>query len=132
MLVYQCTVCDEGATIWNGSLFSCGNQVNRISLRHRLFENGSAIGDCNGGAVIAQSVGVSNINNSPCYLSQLTINITDIAINNRSWSVSCIHFDGVDETIIGTTTLHLKTGLTVEIHYCDCYCSIHNTTIKLS
>ena len=53
-MLFECTVCGVGATVWTGSLFDCiGGE---ILLRHRLFE--SVSGKCNNGAVIARSIGV--------------------------------------------------------------------------
>jgi hypothetical protein len=98
--------------VWSGSLFDCAG--GEILLRHSQFSNsGSAIvGECNNGAVVAQSIGVNvDTNNShsvrECYSSQLNIS-TNMAMNNKT--VVCTHIDGIDISVIDTSTITFITG----------------------
>ena len=61
--IFQCTVFGGGVTIWNSTSFDCHDQgqINAIRLRHSDFGDyvdSPAFGNCNCGAVIAQSVEV--------------------------------------------------------------------------
>lgn len=110
MIIYECTACGKGATLWNGSLFDCAGD--EIILRHSLFgnESGSAIGECNNGAVTAYSTGIESTNNSSCYSSQLNISMNS-DINNKT--VTCVHVDGTKETHINTSTVSFETGMII-------------------
>ena len=103
IIAYQCTVCGEGATVWNGSLFDCTSD--EIILSHRLFEYGSASGargECNNGAVSALSIGVLRENNTNYYISQLNISM-NAAINNKT--VTCLHISCPNATVVDTTDI---------------------------
>ena len=110
-VVYQCTVCGAGATVWSGSLFACVGD--KIILRHHQFRNGSASGECNNGTVIAQSTGVvstdanSSLSVRDCYSSQLNIS-TNIDMDNKT--VTCLRVDNITETVVDTLTLTFRTG----------------------
>ena len=74
-LTYRCTVQGDttGATIWNGTAFLGGCQLNEIPLLHRQFtRTGGSTGRCNNGAIVGQSLGVQG--NS--YTSELNVTIT--------------------------------------------------------
>ena len=120
-VVYQCTVCGSEspseATVWTGSLFDC--RMNEIILRHSSFNSSGSAGECNNGAVIAQSIGVfteSDTNNSfptrECYYSQLNIS-TYAYMNNET--VMCLLVDEMNITVIDTVTLAFKTGTCVHV-----------------
>ena len=71
------------ATLWSGTAFDCA--TNEIILRHNEFNDGSS-GECNQGAIIAQSVGVQDT----CFTSQLHVNISS-ALNNKTVNCSEIN-----------------------------------------
>ena len=101
-LIYQCTVCGEGVTVWTGSLFNCTS--NNIILSHRLFEDEfGTTRECNNGAVTAHSVGVLRENDTDCYISQLVIS-KNTDINNKT--VTCLRSAGGNETVIDTKTVN--------------------------
>lgn len=104
-VIYECTVCGEGATVWRGSLLECpGDQIN---LRHSQFESCLANGECNNGAVIARNTGFINIDCTQCYISQLRFLANDVYDNK---TIFCYHFNGTSETIIGVDTVTLIRG----------------------
>ena len=105
-MTYECTVCGEGATVWTGSFFDCTG--GEIILRHRLFEGTSATGECNNGAVIANSIGVIDINCSRCYSSQIHFS-ADNDKNNKT--IMCLHVDGTTETVVDTASVIITTGI---------------------
>ena len=108
-MAYECTVCGEGATVWTGSLFACAS--NEIVLRHRKFENVTVTtaGECNNGAVTAHSIGTlgRSVKNSRCFLSLLNVSANTPA-NNKT--ITCLHVDGINETVIDTLTASFTTG----------------------
>ncbi len=89
---YRCTVCGAGATLWSGSIFECTS--GEILLRHAEFLNNRSAssigGQCNKGAVVAQSIGVDVDTNSShsvreCYSSHLNISMNmSMNITKRS------------------------------------------------
>ena len=99
-VVYECIIDSAGtvATVWSGTAFSCPGTGNQISLRHHEFENGSAVGVCNDGAIVAR--GTIRANNS--YISQLTITI-DTSMNGST--VQCAADDGRTNHIVGNHTI---------------------------
>ena len=104
-VIYECTVCGEGTTLWRGSLLDCpGDQIN---LRHSQFQSCLANGECNNGAVIGRNMGFFNIDCTQCYTSQLRF-LADDAYNNKT--IFCYHFNGTSETIIGVDTVILIRG----------------------
>ena len=68
--MFECTVFGGGFTIWNGTAFS-GCQRDEIQLRHSMYINSQATGQCNGGKIVAKSVDVSE----DCYTSHLIVSI---------------------------------------------------------
>jgi hypothetical protein len=100
--MYNCTINGGGSTIWSGSAFDCETRMDEIILRHSQFETGSS-GNCNGGAVNAQSLGV--INNT-CFSSQLNVTV-DLEMNNRT--VQCAH-SSETITTVGVGTISIATG----------------------
>ena len=93
-----------GATIWNGTAFSCNG--NEILLRHNNFKRPEGTsGECNGDARIsARSVGIEG----NCYTSELSVTL-NAGLNNRT--VSCVSNLNNGMTTIGTATVSLTTGI---------------------
>ena len=100
---FKCTVFGGGFTIWRGSAFSdC--QRNEIQLRHSAYSSSQATGQCNGGEIVAKSVGVIE----RCYTSQLNVTIGQEIINE---TIECVHSDTQHiSTSIGQRTLNLTQG----------------------
>ena len=92
-----------GATAWSGSAFDCPN--NEITLLHSLFKSGhGAIGVCNNGAIVAQSLGVEN----SYYTSQLTVTLTSGVIGK---TIMCINFLNLTSDVVQfATTIENTTG----------------------
>lgn len=90
-----------GSTEWEGNLFNC--LENGIVLRHERYTPGPANGECNGGAVVAQSVGVEN----DCYTSRLTFTVSPTFYNK---TVSCVHSSSLGLTTIGTSVIRFMEG----------------------
>ena len=103
--MFECTVFGGGFTIWRGTAFS-GCQRDEIQLRHSAYNiiNSQATGECNGGKIVANSVGVSE----DCYTSRLNVSIGQEIING---TIECVHSDTQDTTtLIGQRTLSLTQG----------------------
>ena len=106
-ITYECTVCGEGPTVWNGSLFQC--TAGEIILRRH-----PATGECSYGTIdiSAKSIGQGEFNGNTsltCYTSQLTLqNITSIVNNN---TVTCLHLYETSLRVVGRTSVHLTTGI---------------------
>ena len=111
-MLFECTVCGGAATVWTGNLFECPG--NTIVLRHQ--EYGSAIGECNNGAVIARSIGVLDINGSRCFSSQLTVTI-NIEMNNKT--VTCLYSNGTTEPVVDALKINITTGIIIIIMSSD-------------
>ena len=107
-VIYECTICGDGATVWTGSLFDCTS--GDITLRHSGFEGGLATGECNNGALIARSTRIITINSTSCFISQLKFSASlDLVIESNS-TVECFHVDGKNETIVDTVPVVFTTG----------------------
>lgn len=100
---FQCTAVGGLFTVWRGSALLGGCE---IILRHSNFDSGQATGACNNGAVIAEGVNVDN----GCYTSQLTL-IPNLSIEGQT--LECAVDNGVTETVINRTILHLTKGIIV-------------------
>ena len=100
---FECTVFGGGFTIWRGTAFSdC--QRNEIQLRHSVYTTSQAIGQCNGGDIVAESVGVSE----NCYISRLNVSVGEEIINE---AIECAHSDTKHVTTsIGQRILNLTQG----------------------
>ena len=72
-------------------------------MRHDRYTPGPAVGECNGGAVVAQSVGVDN--NS--YTSQLTVTVSPTFYNK---TISCVHVSSSGVNTIGTSVIGFMEG----------------------
>ena len=73
---FECSVIGMGITLWNGTFFVCSE--NEIRLRHSQYNIDSGTnGECNQGAVMANSVG--SLNN--CHTSRLIVTIEEAMIN---------------------------------------------------
>ena len=103
MLTYTCTAVGRGSTLWTGTAFDCTN--NWINLRHSLFNdsNRGATGDCSNGALVGQSIGVTD----NCYTSQLRVRI---AADMDNETIRCDYRPGTDTFTIGQSTLSVITG----------------------
>lgn len=102
VLMYNCTINGGGSTIWSGSAFDCETRMDEIILRHSQFVSGSS-GNCNDGAVTAQSLGVVD---STCFTSQLSVTV-DLEMNNKT--VLCAHSSEIITTI-GVGIISVATG----------------------
>ena len=80
--------------------------------------NDSVSGECNNinGAVIARSIGVSVINTSQCYSSQLIVFASDEIIGNNG-TVTCLHFNGTNENAIDTLLMGNTGTRSILLHY---------------
>ena len=102
VLMYNCTINGAGSTIWSGSAFDCEMRNDEIILRHSQFESGSS-GNCNDGAVTAQSLGVVD---NTCFSSQLSVTV-NLEMNNKT--VQCAHSTTII-TPIGVGIISVATG----------------------
>ena len=103
-----------GATIWTGTAFNCNG--NEILLRHSKFsEPGGTLGQCNGGAISARSVGVEN----NCYSSELSVRLSP-GLNNRT--IRCVSNSNDGMSTIAEATISLVTGIYImanEFYVCQ-------------
>ena len=103
VLTYTCTINGGGNTIWSGSAFNCETKMNEIILRHSQFNVSGSSGNCNDGAIMAQSL--RDINNT-CFSSQLNVTV-GLEMNNKT--IQCTHsFETI--TTIGVATISVATG----------------------
>ena len=102
-LTYTCTAVGRGSTLWTGTAFDCSK--NWINLRHSLFNDSArgATGDCSGGALVGQSIGVTD----NCYTSQLHVRV---AADMDNETINCDHRPGTEINNIGQSTLTVMTG----------------------
>ena len=79
-LTFTCTLVGGGITVWSGTAFNCSSGTNDTSLSHSRFMDPEGISkSCNGGAIVARSVGVTD----DCYTSQLSVQVSS-SLNNES------------------------------------------------
>ena len=91
-----------GLTIWQGTALS-GCWQNAIRLRHSSYINSRATGQCNGGRIVAESVGASESKN--CYISQLSLAVGEEMVNE---TIECIYSDlGTISVTVGRRRLNL-------------------------
>ncbi|MCG8622170.1 MAG: hypothetical protein MJE68_09280 [Proteobacteria bacterium] len=91
-----------GLTIWRGTALS-GCQRNEIRLRHSAYINSQATGQCNGGEIIAESVGASISENY--YTSQLSLAVGEEMVNE---TIECLYSDlGTISETVGRRRLNL-------------------------
>ena len=102
VLTYTCTINGSGNTIWSGTAFNCETKMNEIILRHSQFNESGSSGNCNDGAIMAQSLRV--INNT-CYSSQLNVTV-DLDMNNKT--IQCSH--SFETITIREATISVVTG----------------------
>ena len=102
--IYECTVLGGHLTIWQGSAFECDSD-NFIRLRHSAYGTGAGVnGECNDGAMVARSVGVS----ANHYTSMLNITVGHEMINK---TIECLHRDIQGNTsTIGQAVLRITEG----------------------
>ena len=104
VLTYTCTIYGRGNTIWSGSAFDCETKMNEIILRHSQFnKSAGSSGNCNDGAITAQSL--SAVNNTR-FSSQLQVTV-DLEMNNKT--IQCAH-SSETITAIGVDTISVATG----------------------
>ena len=111
MLTYTCTVTGLGNTLWNGSAFDCGHIINEIILRHSQFTVSAGhgtFGECNNGAIVARSIGVTNNR----YISELNVTVS-ANLHNRT--VQCIKLYS-SLRVIGKSTITVVTGKLQELY----------------
>lgn len=104
---YECSISGIGRTIWTGTGFrNCPGNVDRIILRHNQFSSlGGAIGTCNSGTIVGQSIGVQD---ADCYISQLDVFVTSDIVGT---TIVCSHDNGSAEFMeVGRSTLTTTTG----------------------
>ena len=103
-LTLDCSVQGGVATVWQGSAFDCAS--NQIILLHNKFSDwqSPAGGECNGGKIVAHSIG--EFNNT--YVSQLNVTVTE-DMNNRTIECAAEHTNG---TLLnsGASTVTVATG----------------------
>ena len=100
ILIYECTIVGEGATVWKGSAFDCHNARDSIHLSHsQLFSSKT----CTGAAIKGQIIRVMD----NCYTSQLNVNVSSDMIEK---SIECVH-DNDTQCLIGNISLSLTTGI---------------------
>ena len=94
VLTYTCTVDGGNVTIWGGSaLIDCaGNNDSEIKLYHRDPE---AMGECNDGYILGQSVDVKG----SCYTSQLNVTVSN-GLNNTTVNCSSDSVMHIGESLI--------------------------------
>ena len=98
-LTYECTVIGEGsggATVWQGTAFDCQSKNNEILLLHRRFAlEGGTSEECNGGAIVGQSVRAEESS----YTSRLNVTLTADLIGER---IECAVDNGTTSNLIGS------------------------------
>ena len=89
ILIFSCTAVGGGGTRWGGTAFNCPSLLNEIILRHSLYDSPSGTsGHCNGGAITARSIDVSESADVSCYTSQLSVTIQNIS---STVTIQCTH-----------------------------------------
>ena len=106
--VYECTVDRESATVWTGTAFNCPRTNNEIFFQHGIPNAVNA--SCNNGAISGRVVRADN----DSYTSQLSILVTSEVLGGN---VSCLSDGMRGTTLIGSTSLILKTGILCTIKY---------------
>lgn len=102
IVLYECTVCEGLATVWEGSAFQClGGE---ITLTHSDFGTPSAFGVCNSGALIGRGLSANN----GCYISRLNVTFSALL---QGTTISCSVDDGRIATEIGSVVLNTSTGI---------------------
>lgn len=109
-LIYECSVVGVfvGTTVWQGTALNCevGTVINL--LHSEFISEGGAIGNCNGGAIIGQSLRIENNR----YVSQLRV----IVSNDMSGeTIECVYDNGATTTTIGNYSINL-TSTRNQIH----------------
>ena len=104
-VTFNCTVMGSagGATVWRGSAFNCA--LNDITLFHSAYKSEhGAIGMCNNGAIMAQSLGVED----SYYTSQLNVNVSSNMIGKTIMCVNVLNL--TSEMVHFLTTINNQTG----------------------
>ena len=104
-VTYECIVMatESGFTVWRDSALDCVG--NEITLRHRLFTSGRALGECNSGSVLGSSL---RLEAGSFYVSQLSIRNSSEVIGE---SIECVLYDtNVTAKLIGFAVVNTTTG----------------------
>ena len=108
-VTFTCTAVGGGITVWSGTAFNCSSGTNDISLSHSQFMEGISK-SCNGGAIVARSIGVTD----NCYSSRLSIQVSS-SLNSRT--IQCAHDSNAGPTTtVGTSTLVLVSSKFVIVY----------------
>lgn len=103
IVTLECTISGGfgGSTVWQGSAFDCPRC--EILLRHSQFELGTAVGECNDGAITGY--GRQTVDNHS-YTSQLNVTFTR-SLNGKT--VECVYDNGTTN-VIGRSSIDMTTG----------------------
>lgn len=103
IVIYECTLMgsSDGFTVWQGTALNCTG--NEITLVHSRFTSGEgAFGECNNGAISAQSIRVKNGH----YISQVSVRINSEVLGR---DIRCLS-DDTTTTEIGYSMIIATTG----------------------
>ena len=90
-VTFECTFVGGGTTVWQGNgVFNCPIQSNEVILQHFNFD--SALGECNNGEIVGESLRVDAEN---IYTSQLNILYKE---NYGEKNISCLLDNGITIT----------------------------------
>ena len=101
IITYNCVITGSGFTVWQGNAFDCSAQNNKTLLRHTLFGGSGTMKQCNGGAIVGRSLGVSG----DIYTSELNVTASSDLIGR---TVECAYSpNGITVTPVNSTTIGL-------------------------
>lgn len=100
--IYECTVCGEFATVWEGSAFDSQCTNREITLTHSDFGTQAAFGTC--GNIEGHGLYIE----SGCYISQVNVPF-DAGLVDRT--VECSSDNGTHTRKLGQAVLHVSTGI---------------------
>lgn len=107
-VIFECTVTGSGGTItvWKGTAFH--HDCNEIALLHSRFVE-TVSGQCNNGAITAQSLRIVNNSYSKDYVSQLKVIVTPEMIEK---SIECFNDNGTASLSVGSVKLDVSISVT--------------------
>ena len=94
--LFECTTFGVGATIWQGSAFSCTS--GEIQLLHLANQFEGSTNVCNGGALVGRGLSVID----SCYTSQLNVTLSQ-ALNRTT--IQCVHDTGSSTYDVGSASV---------------------------
>ena len=115
-MIYECTICGQGATLWTGTVFDqCSSYgYYNIMLRHSRFGSGLHY-QCNEAVVISTRIGTSlDVSGSQCYISQLIFQI-----NTTNETIACLYDYGISEITIGKVAVFIS-GIHINYYLQSC------------